>query len=47
VLDALCGLALDIPDRQAVRAAAESYVQSRRGGAEAACQAVAEYLICG
>lgn len=47
VLDALCGLALDIPDKQAVRAAAESYVQSRRGGAEAACQAVAEYLICG
>jgi len=47
VLDALCGLAQDIPDRRAVRQAAENYAVSRRGGAEAACQAVAEYLICG
>lgn len=47
VLDALCGLAQDIPDRQAVRRAAEEYALSRRGGAEAACQAVAECLICG
>lgn len=47
VLDALCGLAQDIADRQAVRAEAKSYVESRQGGAEAACQAVAEYLICG
>lgn len=46
-LEALCELALDAPDRQAVRAEAEIYAESRRGGAEAACQAVAEYLICG
>jgi 3-deoxy-D-manno-octulosonic-acid transferase len=46
VLDALCGLAQDIPDRQAVRQAAENYAISRRGGAQAACQAVAECLIC-
>jgi len=47
VLNTLCGLAQDIPDRQAVRQAAENYAVSRRGGAQAACQAVAEYLICG
>ena len=45
VLEALCSLAQDIPDREAVRQAAEAYAASRRGGAEAACQAVAECLI--
>lgn len=47
VLDALCALADTPPDRQDVRRRAESYAQSRRGGADAACQAVAECLICG
>ncbi len=45
VLEALCGLAQDIPDRETVRRAAGEYVALRRGGAEAACQAVAECLI--
>jgi len=47
VLGALCALAQDAPDRQTVRADAEMYAKSRRGGSEAGCQAVAEYLICG
>jgi len=47
VLDTLCALAKSPPDREKVRQAAEAYAASRRGGAEAACQAVAEYLNCG
>lgn len=47
VLDALCQLAQSPPDRQDVRARAEAYARSRRGGADAACQAVAECLNCG
>ncbi|HWR03055.1 MAG TPA: glycosyltransferase N-terminal domain-containing protein [Humidesulfovibrio sp.] len=47
VLGALCALAENAPLPQAVRAEAELYAQSRRGGSRAACQAVAEYLICG
>jgi len=45
VLDELCALVAAAPDRQAVRTAAEDYAASRRGGGQAACQAVAEYLI--
>jgi len=44
VLDALCALAQNLPQRQALREAARAYAESRRGGAEAACQAVAECL---
>jgi 3-deoxy-D-manno-octulosonic-acid transferase len=47
VLQALCDLARNAPERQAVCADAEKYAKSRRGGSEAGCQAVAEYLICG
>jgi len=47
VLDQLCALAAAPPDRAAVRAAAAEYAKSRRGGAEAACQAVAQCLISG
>jgi 3-deoxy-D-manno-octulosonic-acid transferase len=47
VLDELCALAAEPPDRAGVRAAAAAYAQSRRGGAEAACQVVAECLISG
>ncbi|MDP2849343.1 MAG: glycosyltransferase N-terminal domain-containing protein [Humidesulfovibrio sp.] len=47
VLGVLCELLQRAPERQAVQLAAEAYAKSRRGGAEAACQAVAEYLICG
>jgi len=35
------------PEPGMLRQAAEEYALSRRGGAQAACQAVAEYLICG
>ncbi|MDR3641903.1 MAG: glycosyltransferase N-terminal domain-containing protein [Humidesulfovibrio sp.] len=47
VLDTLSALASDAPDRQTVREKAEIYAASRRGGGEAACQAVAECLNCG
>jgi 3-deoxy-D-manno-octulosonic-acid transferase len=47
VLDELCALAAAPPDRAAVRSAASAYAASRRGGADAACQAVAECLISG
>lgn len=47
VLDQLCALAAAPPERAAVRAAAAEYAKSRGGGAEAACQAVAQCLISG
>jgi len=47
VLNALAELAAAPPDREAVREAARRYAASRRGGAQTACQAVAECLICG
>lgn len=47
VLDALCALAADPPDRALVRAAAGVYASARKGGAAAACQVVAECLDCG
>lgn len=47
VLDELCALAVDPPDRALVRAAAAVYAAQHRGGAEAACLAVAECLNCG
>lgn len=47
VLTSLAALATAPPPRAAVLEEAERYAKSRRGGAAAACQAVAEYLICG
>lgn len=47
VLSSLAELALNPPPRAAVLQEAERYAKSRRGGALAACQAVAEYLNCG
>jgi 3-deoxy-D-manno-octulosonic-acid transferase len=44
-LDALCALAADPPARAEVVARAAAYADSRRGGTEAALQAVAECLI--
>lgn len=44
VLDALAALAAAPPKRDAVREEARAYAASRRGGAEAACRAVAEHL---
>lgn len=45
-LRGLSALVKSPPPRQEIRARAESYAKSHRGGAVAACQAVAEYLIC-
>ena len=45
VLAELSALAAEPPDPAQVRATAQAYALSRRGGAEAACQAVAERLI--
>jgi 3-deoxy-D-manno-octulosonic-acid transferase len=45
-LRGLCGLLESSPERSDIREKAEIYAQSRRGGAEAACQLVAECLIC-
>lgn len=44
VLAELSALALAPPDRDEIRAKAKAYAASRRGGAAAACQAVAELL---
>jgi 3-deoxy-D-manno-octulosonic-acid transferase len=44
VLDALAALAAAPPEREAVREEARAYAASRRGGAEAACRAVAAHL---
>jgi 3-deoxy-D-manno-octulosonic-acid transferase len=45
VLAELCALVSQTPDPALVRAKAQNYAASRRGGAVAACQAVAERLI--
>lgn len=45
-LDELCALLRETPERSSVRACAEAWAAPRRGGALAACQAVAECLFC-